>query len=69
MRTDTNGCSTCPVGGEQYEEFEWSWRPGEPRIQYDYRTLDGRLFSTVAPDLEACRARRDRWLKERGIAR
>jgi hypothetical protein len=54
--------SSCPIGGEQFEEFEWSWRPGEPRVQYDYRREDGRLFSTVAPDLETARCRRDVWL-------
>ena len=62
MKTDINGCSTCPPGEERYEQFAWSWKPDEPRVQYDYRTPDGRLFSTVAPTLEECRARRDRWL-------
>jgi hypothetical protein len=31
-------------------------------VQYDYRTLDGELFSTTAPTLAAARARRDEWL-------
>jgi hypothetical protein len=67
MRTDRNGCSTCPVGAEQYEEFEWSWRPREKRVQYDYRDTDGKLFTCVSPTLEICRARRDEWkLKKDG---
>ena len=67
MKTDRNGCSTCPNGGEQYEEFAPSWRDGVA-VQYDYRTENGTLFSTVATTLEECRRRRDAWLKERAQA-
>lgn len=64
MKSDVNGCSTCPIGQEQYEEFRWSWmRDDEPaRVQYDYRHPNGRLFSTIAPDLETARERRDAWV-------
>lgn len=61
MKTDVNGCSTCPPGGEQWEAFAPSWRDGTA-VQYDYRHPNGRLFSTVAPDLETARRRRDAWL-------
>jgi hypothetical protein len=63
MKSDINGCSTCPVGQEQWEEFNPSWRDGTA-IQYDYRHTNGRLFSTVAPTLEVARARRDEWFKQ-----
>ena len=33
------------------------------QYQYDYRTALGELFSCVAPTLEACRAKRDKWLQ------
>ncbi|CDN30640.1 hypothetical protein BN938_0535 [Mucinivorans hirudinis] len=33
--------------------------------QYDYRHTDGELFSTVAPTLEQCRAKRDEWLEKK----
>ncbi len=61
MKSDVNGCSTCPVGAEQWEEFEWSWGGGR-RVQYDYHHPTGRFFSTIAPDLETARARRDAWI-------
>ena len=65
MRTDHCGCSTCPIGGEQYEPFTWSWKPYEQRVQYDYRHTDGQLFSTIAPTLDEARLRRDRWLLQK----
>jgi hypothetical protein len=58
MRSDKNGCSQCPPGEEQWERF------GE-RVQYDYRTRSGVLFSCVAATLNECRERRDRWVEER----
>ena len=64
MKNDRNGVSQCPLGEEYWETF----RPlgfAFDRIQYDYRTPDGELFSTVAQTLEVCRARRDDWLKKR----
>jgi len=69
MKTDVNGCSTCPPGQEQAEIF-WLKRLGKDiaRVQYDYRHPDGRLFSCVAPNLEAARARRDEWLRRLGNA-
>jgi hypothetical protein len=59
MKTDVNGCSTCQPGQEQWEEFRLF---SKLYIQYDYRTLDGKLFSCIAPSLDAARTKRDMWL-------
>lgn len=61
MKTDVNGCSTTAAGQEQYEEY-YSSIARAVRVQYDYHTSEGKLFSCVAPSLEAARARRDAWL-------
>ncbi len=67
MKTDIQGCSTCPIGGEQYEDYiNFS---GRPMVQYDYRDTDGKLFSTVASSLESARSKRDLWLKRRNDGR
>jgi hypothetical protein len=58
MKSDVNGCSSCPAGTERYEEF-YSPVLRKRLVQYDYRTSDGELFSCVAPTLEACRERRN----------
>jgi hypothetical protein len=63
MKTDINGCSTTARGQEQYEEY-YSSIAREYRIQYDYRTPEGKLFSCVAKTLEAARAKRDAWLEK-----
>lgn len=63
---DDKGCSPCAVGEERYEKYStYLRRKRITRCQYDYRAPDGQLFSCVAPNLEACRARRDAWLKAR----
>lgn len=49
-------------GEEQYEEFE---RRRKIYVQYDYRDVDGKLFSTIKPTLDECRATRDEWLKNK----
>ncbi|HBC93453.1 MAG TPA: hypothetical protein DCZ10_11325 [Pelotomaculum sp.] len=49
-------------GCEDYEKFKSSSNK-KTYYQYDYRHTDGKLFSCVAPTLEACRAKRDNWLK------
>jgi hypothetical protein len=61
MRSDRAGCSTCQAGSESYESY-YSALLRERRVQYDYRTPGGKLFSTVAPTLEDARQRRDAWL-------
>lgn len=49
-------------GLEQYEEYT-SRVTKKPLVQYDYRHIDGKLFSCVRPTLEQCRAARDEWIK------
>ena len=70
MRYDVNGCSTCPPGGEQWEEFEAAWgtRGDRTRVQYVYRTPGGKLFGCIAKSLEDARARRDAWLAKQEAA-
>jgi len=63
------GVSRCALGEERYEFFTVSdpvvqRRDGGERVQYDYRTPGGKLFSTVAKSLEIARERRDAWLKQ-----
>lgn len=59
-----NGISVCPAGEEKYVYFNVTprLRNKGKHCQYDYRTPDGRLFSTIAPTLEKCREKRDQWL-------
>lgn len=59
---DDRGCSICTVGEERWESFTTA--RGNERVQFDYRTPDGDLFSTVAESLEECRAQRDSWAAE-----
>ena len=61
-----DGISTTQAGQEQYETF-YSSHHGRKvsRVQYDYRTPDGVLFSVVAPTLQECRQKRDEWLAGR----
>lgn len=61
MKSDMNGCSTCPPGQEQWEEYR-SPITRKMYIQYEYRTQDGALFSCVAPTLDVARTRRSVWL-------
>jgi len=67
MKTDIRGCSTCPNGQENYEEFEA--RRGKSYVQYDYRDHDGTLFSCVKKTLAACREARDEWQAKRKARR
>jgi len=64
MRTDVQGCSTCPAGEERYEKFTAKiGRERVTRYQYDYRHPNGQLFSTFSRTLERCREKRDEWMK------
>jgi len=60
---DDRGCSICTVGEERWDCFTVGRQKVE-RLQYDYRTPGGDLFSTIAESLEECRARRDSWAAE-----
>ena len=58
-----NGCSVCKAGEEKYTKFRPAHRPNQILYQYDYRRKNGELFSTVAPTLEQCRTKRDKWVQ------
>jgi hypothetical protein len=62
---NSNGCSVCEQGKENYTTFCPAHRPKQTFYQYDYRHTDGELFTTVAPTLEECRSRRDEWLNKK----
>jgi hypothetical protein len=68
MKTDQNGCSTCPAGEECWEGY-YSKTHHANFVQYDYRTQDGRLFTTVTRSLEEARSQRDQWLAKQGGTR
>jgi len=58
-----NGCSVVIPGSERHAVFSWR---DQKHFQYDFRTLDGNLFSCVGKSLSECRQKRDKWLKENG---
>jgi len=65
MKSDINGCSTCPPGHENYEYFTRKVGKKTTRlVQYDYRHTDGELFSCVARSLDEARAKKNKWLAE-----
>lgn len=53
-------------GKEQHEIFTVD-RPVKKieHVQYDYRAVDGKLFSCVSKSLDAARSKRDRWIAKR----
>ncbi len=66
MKTNSinnNSCSVCEAGKENYITFRPAHRPKQVFYQYDFRTVNGELYSCVASTLEECRHRRDEWLK------
>ena len=59
-----NGCSVCAAGSENYTIFTARLgRKSVKRVQYDYRTPEGELFSCVGKDIEDCRRKRDEWVR------
>jgi hypothetical protein len=60
MKTDIRGCSTCPVGQEQYEEFKAV--NGKKYVQYEYRDFNGRLFTCVAKNIDIARDKKEKWI-------
>lgn len=51
-------------GDEQYEEF-YSFTLKKYFIQFDYRTMDGELFSCVAKNLSDAHKKLDDWRLEK----
>jgi hypothetical protein len=64
-----NGCSVCKAGQENYTTFRPAHRSNAVFYQYDYRHIDGELFSTVAQTWEKCREKRDNWLQAKNYRR
>ena len=64
-----NSCSVCRKGEEKYTTFSPAHRPTYLYYQYDFRHKDGELFSTVAPTLIQCRAKRDKWVQGKNYQR
>lgn len=55
----------CKPGQEQHETFTYKTRGNDiQKVQYDYRTSDGQLFSCIANTLEEARARKDSFVKK-----
>lgn len=65
MKTDEKGCSTCPIGQEQWEAIKLPSNRKINGVQYDYRDEDGNLFSCIGINLAAARFKRDYWLLEK----
>lgn len=67
MAMTENGVSTThKLGSEQYEKYTSNiGRKRTTMYQYDYRHIDGELFSCCAPTLIECRKRRDIWLSNK----
>ena len=62
--------TTKTPGQEQYEKFSRKiGRKSKAFYAYDYRDLNGELFSCVKPTLEACRQARDDWEKVKANGR
>jgi len=51
-------------GEEQYERY-YCTIGRQYRYQYDYRNIDGTLFSCTRTTLQLCRQARDKWLESR----
>ena len=64
-----NGCSVCEKGKENYTKCVLGAFWGKIYYQYDYRHLDGELFSTLQETLELCREKRDKWLQAKNYKR
>jgi hypothetical protein len=50
-------------GKESHEQF-YSSITKSTVIQYDYRAMNGKLFSCVAKTLGGARMKRDEWIKQ-----
>ncbi|GHV39405.1 hypothetical protein FACS1894187_19340 [Synergistales bacterium] len=61
--TEHGVTTTVAPGQEQYKEFTQGKRT---YIQYDFRALDGELFSCTAPTLSKAREKKNEWLFGKG---
>lgn len=51
-------------GKEDYCNY-YSMIMKKEMVQYDYRDVDGELFSCVTKDLEEARSKKEEWLKNK----
>lgn len=65
-----NGCSVCAAGQENHTTYNTKiGRKSVKRMQYDYRTPEGELFSCIGTNLEDCRRKRDEWISKNNLKR
>ncbi|MDR2145331.1 MAG: DUF3873 domain-containing protein [Tannerella sp.] len=62
--TGQNGSSVYGKKTEQYTVIRFKRHRDSIQYQYTYRHRDGVQYSTIAPTLEECRAKRDKWIRE-----
>lgn len=62
MENDKDDVLQCAPGEEIFEFFD-SWRGRKPWVSYDYRDIDGELFTGRFRSLEKARKERDIWLE------
>jgi hypothetical protein len=68
MKMTENGVTTLyGIGKEHFEPFTRRiGRKVKEFIQYDYRHIDGQLFSCVKPTLKECVEARNKWIEKVG---
>ena len=65
MITENGISTTAELGAEKWEEFRVNRKR---HIQYDYRHIDGELFSCVGRTLIDCQLKKEQWLdKKNGV--
>ncbi|KAA6304662.1 hypothetical protein EZS27_043690, partial [termite gut metagenome] len=64
----SNGISVCRKGEENYSRFCAGAFRGTIYYQYDYRHLNGDLFTTISQTLDECREKRDKWVQQKNYA-
>lgn len=59
---NANGITTTTTAGTERFDVYYSDVLRRELVQYDYRHTNGELFSCVAKSIDACRAKRDKWI-------
>jgi hypothetical protein len=62
--TKNSVSTTKGLGQECFESF-LSTISKKEMVDYDYRDLDGELFSCIKPTLSECRAARNVWIEKK----
>ena len=63
MKTQ-NGLAPKIANGSENYEFYYSEISRKELCDYDYRALNGELFSCIKPTLKQCREKRDEWIEQ-----